>query len=55
MWILRFTYCLFAGHAFIDITNTKQPYQYCLHCGKVKVQDRLSDVRHMRSTAVHSP
>ena len=36
MWIFRFTYCLFQGHAFLDITNTSRPYQYCLHCGKVK-------------------
>jgi hypothetical protein len=36
MWIFRFTYCLFQGHAFVDIPSTNRPYQYCLHCGHVK-------------------
>jgi hypothetical protein len=36
MWIYRFTYCLFQGHSFIDITSSIRPYQYCLRCGKVK-------------------
>jgi hypothetical protein len=36
MWIFRFTYCFFQGHAFVDVTTTERPYQYCLHCGKVK-------------------
>jgi hypothetical protein len=36
MWIFRFMYCIFQGHAFIDITNSVHPYQYCMHCGKVK-------------------
>ncbi len=36
MWIFRYTYCLFAGHAYVDITNGPRPYQYCLHCGKMK-------------------
>jgi hypothetical protein len=36
MWIFRYTYCLFQGHAFVDITQTRRPYQYCLHCGKIK-------------------
>lgn len=36
MWILRYTYCIFQGHAFVDIVTDKKPYQYCLHCGKVE-------------------
>ena len=36
MWIYRFTYCLFQGHSFVDITSSARPYQYCLRCGKVK-------------------
>jgi hypothetical protein len=36
VWILRFTYCLLQGHAYIDVTATPQPYRYCLHCGKVE-------------------
>jgi hypothetical protein len=38
MCILRFTYCLLQGHAYIDVTATPQPYRYCLHCGKVHEQ-----------------
>jgi hypothetical protein len=36
MWIFRFTYCLIQGHAFVDIPSSDRPYQYCLHCGKMK-------------------
>jgi hypothetical protein len=36
MWILRFFYCLFEGHAFVDITTAERPYQFCLRCGKIK-------------------
>jgi len=36
MWIFRFTYCLFQGHAFVDVSSTDRPYQCCLHCGQVK-------------------
>ncbi len=52
MWIFRFTYCIFRGHAFVDIPKTDRPYQYCLHCGKVKepaaIQKRhtLTEVHH---------
>jgi hypothetical protein len=36
MWIFRFTYCLFNGHSFIEITKLQGNYHYCLHCGKTK-------------------
>jgi hypothetical protein len=36
MWIFRYTYCLFNGHAYIDITSTQRSYRYCLHCGDIK-------------------
>jgi hypothetical protein len=36
MWIYRYTYCLIQQHAFVDITTSDRPYQYCLRCGKVK-------------------
>jgi hypothetical protein len=36
MWIYRYTYCLWQKHAYVDITTSEQPYQYCLRCGKVK-------------------
>lgn len=36
MWIHRYLYCMFQGHAFIDITTNRNPYQYCLHCGKIR-------------------
>jgi hypothetical protein len=35
MWIFRYTYCMFQGHAFMDIVTDRQPYRYCLHCGKI--------------------
>jgi hypothetical protein len=50
MWIFRFTYCLIQGHAFVDITHTAKPYQYCLHCGKVQ-----SPVAFLKSHGIHSP
>jgi len=36
MWIHRYLYCIFQGHSYIDITTTRNPYQYCLHCGKIR-------------------
>ena len=36
MWIYRYTYCLIQQHAYVDITTSDRPYQYCLRCGKVK-------------------
>ncbi len=39
MWILRYVYCIFQGHAFVDIVTDHRPYQYCLHCGKIS--DRI--------------
>jgi hypothetical protein len=36
MWIFRYTYCVIQGHAFVDIVTDRQPYQYCLHCGKIE-------------------
>jgi hypothetical protein len=36
MWIMRYFYCLFEGHAFVDVTTAKRPYQFCLRCGKIK-------------------
>jgi len=36
MRIISWIYCLFEGHAFIDVTATERPYQFCLRCGKIK-------------------
>jgi hypothetical protein len=36
MGIFRFIYCLFNGHAYIDIVDDRRPYQYCLRCGKIE-------------------
>ena len=47
MWIFRFTYCLFRGHSFIDITSSRKPYKYCLHCGKI--QEPIAILRHSSS------
>jgi hypothetical protein len=53
MWIFRYTYCLFQGHAFIDITQTSRPYQYCLHCGKIKEPRAILKTRELHSCADH--
>lgn len=53
MWIFRYTYCLFRGHAFVDITSAERPYQYCLHCGKVKEPAFVLKNHAMRANAVH--
>ena len=53
MWIFRFTYCLFQGHAFVDITNTKRPYQYCLHCGTIKEPVAVEKTITLRSISEH--
>jgi hypothetical protein len=49
MWIFRFTYCLFQGHAFVDINNTHKAYQYCLHCGKVQEPEAFLKCQHSHS------
>jgi hypothetical protein len=36
MLIFRYIYCIFQGHAYVDITSTHRPYKYCLHCGKIQ-------------------
>jgi hypothetical protein len=36
MWIFRFAYCLLWKHAFINITSSRRPYQFCMRCGYVK-------------------
>jgi len=47
MWIFRYTYCLFQGHAFVDIKTSRDPYRYCLHCGKIiEPAAILKDRRH---------
>lgn len=39
MWIFKYLACLMYSHSFVDITWKDSPYQYCLHCGQVKIQD----------------
>jgi hypothetical protein len=53
MWIFRYTYCLLQGHAFVDITQTRRPYQYCLHCGKIKEPQAFLKNRELHSCADH--
>ena len=53
MWIFRFTYCLFQGHAYVDITSATRPYQYCLHCGKVQEPGTVLEHHTCESTVVH--
>jgi hypothetical protein len=51
MWIYRYIYCPFHGHAYIDITPTTRPYQYCLHCGKIKEPAAVLKNRNVHSYA----
>ena len=53
MWIFRYTWCLFRGHAFVDITSTMHPYRYCLHCGKVKEPAVILRSRTVQTSTLH--
>jgi|WetSurMetagenome_2_1015567.scaffolds.fasta_scaffold450406_2 hypothetical protein len=55
MWILRSIFCLFQGHTYIDITPTARPYQYCLHCGKIKEPMAVVKNRRLHSFADQHP
>jgi hypothetical protein len=51
MLIFRYIYCIFQGHAFVEITTTRRPYRYCLHCGKiVEPSSVLKQTRSAHST-----
>ncbi len=52
MWIMRFLYCLVEGHALIDVTTSRRPYQFCLRCGKVKEPVAVLVNRSIRSCAL---
>jgi hypothetical protein len=44
MWILKYLACLIYNHSFIDVTLWGLAYRYCLHCGKVELQDMVKEV-----------
>lgn len=44
MWILKYLACLIYIHSFIDVTLLGLAYRYCLHCGKVELQDMVKEV-----------
>jgi hypothetical protein len=52
MWIFRYTYCLLEGHAFVDITATRHPYKYCLHCGKILEPGYVIKGRHLQTERI---
>jgi hypothetical protein len=52
MWIFRFLYCFFEGHAFMDITTTQKPYKYCFRCGKVKEPISILVKKHIPSEPI---
>jgi len=41
MWILKYLVCLMRNHILTDFVWQDSLYQYCLRCGKVKVQDAV--------------
>ena len=43
MWIFNYLVCLIYYHSFVDITWKDSPYRYCLRCGKVEVQDTVTE------------
>jgi hypothetical protein len=55
MRILDSLVCLGHRHVFINITYAGSPYEYCLRCGKVKVQDAtFGDIASLPKLAVSS-
>ncbi len=43
MWIFKYLVCLVHNHIFTNIIWQDLPYQYCLRCGKVEVQDAVTE------------
>ena len=43
MWIFKHLVCLMYDHIFVNIIWQDSPYQYCLRCGKVEVQDAVKE------------
>ena len=43
MWIFKYLVCLMYSHSFVDITWKGLPYRYCLHCGKVEIQNEAKE------------
>lgn len=43
MWILKYIVCLMHDHTLINMIWEDSPYQYCLRCGKVEVQDAVTE------------
>ncbi len=43
MWIFKYLVCLVHKHIFIDITWQGSPYQYCLRCGQIELQDTVKE------------
>jgi hypothetical protein len=53
MWIYRFVYFLFQGHAYIDINSIQRPYRYCLHCGEIMEPAAVLKNLHMKLDQAH--
>ncbi len=43
MWIFKYLVCLIHNHSFVDITWKDSPYQLCLRCGKVEIQNEVKE------------
>ena len=43
MWISKYLVCLVYSHRFEDITWKRLPYRYCLHCGRVEIQNEVKE------------
>lgn len=53
MWIYRL-YCLVQGHAFVDITTSRRPRKYCLHCGKILEPGYILKGRHLQTQRIRN-
>lgn len=43
MWLFKYLVCLKHKHILVNIIWQSSPYQYCLRCGKVEVQDAVTE------------
>ncbi len=43
MWIFKYLVCLVRKHIFTNLIWQDLPYHYCLRCGKVQVQNGVTE------------
>ena len=43
MWIFKYLVCLKRKHIFINMIWQDSSYQYCLRCGKLELQEAVTE------------